>query len=691
MKRIPCLLFALSLIFLVSCGDQKAANVSSDTATDSSSLKIAADSVLSQMDKEKYRDGELLVKFRADSVAAATLKVHQKIGASVIRRYTLVTNLDHVQLPQGLAVTDAITRYMSDPNVQYAEPNYLRRVATTIPNDTYFNQQWALLNTGQSGGTAGADIRATTAWDITRGSSGIVIAVLDTGADFTHPDLAPNLCATGSICAGYNFVSQNNYPKDDNGHGTHVSGIIGAAGNNALGISGVMWTVRLMPLKFLDDTGSGSISDEIQAIQWAVANGAKVMNASFGGGAFSHSEYNALSQANAAGLLMVAAAGNGDQHNNYQGYNNDETPFYPASYNLPNIISVAATDQNDMKASFSNFGPTSVHVAAPGVYILSTFPASIPSTGNCDPTGIQLTGGYCYLDGTSMAAPHVTGLVGLLYSYYTGFTYTQVRSTVLQYVDVLPSLSGLIQTSGRINAYLALSSLLAPSGLSAIVSQTSTSQIALQWTDNATGASGYTVERGTASGAESQITALGPTATSFTDSSLIDGTTYYYRVRAFNGIGNSPYSNELSTTTLLGAPTGLTAGALSGTQVQLSWTNSSQTAAGASVERAAGANYAQVATVGPSVTTYTDSGLSPSTAYNYRVRAFNTAAGYSAYSNAVSVTTTAGTAAGGGGSSSGGGGGGCSISASRQTERGVSDIAIVLLPLLGLALLRRRK
>ncbi|HJW30952.1 MAG TPA: S8 family peptidase, partial [Saprospiraceae bacterium] len=325
-----------------------------------------------------------------------------------MKRFTLVPNLDHVKLPEGLSVKNAIMKYMEDPTVEYAEPNYIKRISTA-PNDPLFNpsQQWPQ---GQWGLTK---INSPGAWDITAGSNNVVVAVIDSGIDFNHPDLIAN------IGPGVDFVAnpRTSVPTDDNGHGTHVSGVIGAVGNNGIGVAGVMWNVKLMPLKFLDENGNGFTSDEIDAIEYAITHSAKVMNASFAGPDFSFSEYNEVKQASTAGVLLMAAAGNESANND-----NPTTPSYPASFSNPadpnlvknglnalnNVISVAATDQSDSLASFSNFGLNSVHVAAPGITILSTIPTST----------------YGLLSGTSQATPFVSGLAGLLYSYYTNFTYS---------------------------------------------------------------------------------------------------------------------------------------------------------------------------------------------------------------------------------------------------------------------------
>jgi len=572
-------LFYVFIFFaLVSCGAQQTATISSDPpkiSTVQSAVHVTAQSIIAQMDKGKYREGELLVKFKSGVVTTSSLKIHQGVGASVTKKFTVVPNLELVKLPQGLSIKDAILQYMADPNVEYAEPNYIRR-GSVIPTDQYFGQQWALHNIGQfAGGTEDADIDAPEAWDISQGSSSIIVAVLDTGIDYNHPDLVNNIwintldpiqdpltpvdddgngfaddyrgwdftsCAHFNQSPPFNCItpkSPDNDPMDDNGHGTHVAGIIGAVGNNGVGIAGVMWNVKLMALKFLNADGGGTTADEIAGIQYAIAKSAKIINASFGGEEYSQAEYDAINTANAAGILFVAAAGNGGEDR--IGDNNDLTPFYPASYNLPNIISVAATDQKDVRASFSNFGPTSVHVAAPGVYILSTVPTHIYPTG------------YLEFDmGTSMSAPHVSGIAGLLYSYYDGiqntqFNLSQVRNTILRYGDPKPTLSVWIQTGKRVNAYLAVTSLLKPTNLS--VTATSPTQISITWLDNATGEDGYKIERKIGSGSYTEIATLPANVSSFTDSSLTPETTYTYRVKVFNNIADSFPSDPASATT----------------------------------------------------------------------------------------------------------------------------------------------
>jgi len=721
---LPLILFMVLVI--ASCGSNTTSSLPADAPKEIAALnetgnsKITVQSVLANMDKGKYVQGELIVKFRSGIVTTQSLKTHQTLGASVMRRFSSLPNLERIKLPAGLSVKDAVIKYMSDPSVEYAEPNYIRRI-TAAPNDNFFGQQWALRNTGLfANGTAGADIKAPEAWDIRTGDSSIVIAVLDTGIDLNHSDLVNNIWINPSeiptngidddtngkvddwrgwdftTCAVFNSAgtvcvtpkAESNNPSDNNGHGTHVSGIVGAVGNNGVGTSGVMWNVKIMALKMLNADGDGSIGDEIAAIDYVVMMknrgvNIKAINASFGGSAFANSERDAITRANTAGILFIAAAGN-------EQTDNDLAPVFPASYSNPifgglaNVISVAATDQNDRRAPFSGFGLASVQVAAPGVYILSTVPITIFPTG------------YDFYSGTSMAAPHVAGLTGLLYSYYTNFTYAQIRATILRYIDVLPTLSGWIQTGGRINAYRALSSLLTPTGLAPVVD--SSSQITLRWTGNATGEDGYKIERKTGSGSFTQITTIPriarpdaipmpPVTYTFTNTGLVDGTAYAYQVRAFNTIpADSFYSNAASAVTPLNPPTGLTATGISTTQITLSWTDNSQTEDGYAIERKETSGFVQIATVGPNTATFSQSGLTSNTSYTYRVRAFNAAAGNSLYSNEASANTLAEP-----GQATTGGGGGCSIGARQNTPTAVADFAVLLMPLLLMAILRRRR
>jgi subtilisin family serine protease len=323
-----------------------------------------------------YVPGELLVKYKPSVRAAATEYFRSRWGVSTLRRFKRV-GVQHVKLPRDMTVEEALEIYRNDPDVEYVEPNY-RRYATAIPNDSFFSDLWGLNNAGDT------DIDAPEAWDITQGNSNVVVAVLDSGVDYNHPDLFNNMWTNSGEIAGngldddgngkiddvrgWDFVDNDNDPMDSDDHGTHVAGTVAAEGDNGIGITGVSWSAQIMPLRFLDAFGSGTVADGIDAIDYAIDKGADIINASYGSYSFSAAERDAISRARTAGILFVAAAGN-------DSWNNDSlTKHYPSSYDLDNIIAVAATDQNDNLAFFSNFGATSVDVAAPGTNILSSRP-----------------------------------------------------------------------------------------------------------------------------------------------------------------------------------------------------------------------------------------------------------------------------------------------------------------------------
>lgn len=362
----------------------------------------------------------------------------------------LGNGLFSVVLGDGLSVEEGLAYFQAQSWVRYAQPDYVVSL-TRVPNDPSFPLQWGLHNTGQSGGRAGAHIGAVSAWDTTTGSGRTIVAVIDTGVDYTHPDLASNMWRnSGEIPGngidddgngyvddiyGWDWANNDNNPMDDNGHGTHVAGIIGALGNNGVGVAGVAWNVQIMALKFLSSNGMGQLSHAIRALNYAVAMGAHVSNNSYSGGGYFQAFADAIAAAGRAGHIFVASAGN-------SALNNDVSPTYPASYNLDNIIAVAATDRNDRLASFSNFGPRTVDIAAPGVQIYSTYRG----------------GGYASMSGTSMAAPFVTGAVALLRDLHPTWSYQQIIQRILTTADPLPTLAGKMVSGGRLNLSRAVGS-----------------------------------------------------------------------------------------------------------------------------------------------------------------------------------------------------------------------------------------
>jgi subtilisin family serine protease len=412
----------------------------------------------------KYRDRELIVKFRNTASEAGKKNLHQKHGSVRLKEFPSL-RLHHVKLKKGLTVAEAIKEYQADPDVEYAEPNYLVS-SLALPNDTRFVELWNLYNTGQSGGASGADINAPSAWDISTGSSDVVVAVIDTGIDYTHPDLMANLWTSptelngqtgtdddGNGYAddiyGYNALTHAGDPLDDFGHGTHVAGIIGAAGDNELGIVGVSWNVKIMSCKFLNAYGYGDSSGAIECLQYVKAmkdRGVNIVatNNSWGGDGYSQALYDAIDAQR--DILFIAAAGN-------DWSDNDVLGAYPADYDLPNVISVAATDANDNKSYFSNYGRRTVHVGAPGSTILSTLPAT---------NYFNITGGYGKLSGTSMAAPHVTGLAALLKAQTPERDWKALKNLILAGGDATAAMQGRTLTGKRINAYGSLTCINSP-------------------------------------------------------------------------------------------------------------------------------------------------------------------------------------------------------------------------------------
>ncbi len=436
---------------------------------------------------QTYVPSEVIIKLNPSIPAADATAVRASLNAVVKRRFESIgAELWRIN---GVSVMDAISRFTNDPRVVYIEPNFVVRAIETIPNDPRFDELWGMHNTGQTGGTPDADIDAPEAWDLAKNSD-VIVGVIDTGVDYNHVDLSTNIFVNaGEIAAnnidddgngfvddvrGWDFINNDNNPMDDNGHGTHCSGTIGAIGNNGVGVAGVCWTVKIMPLKFLDAGGFGNTGDAIEAVEYGTMMGVKLTSNSWGGGGFSQGLLDAIEAAGDAGILFVAAAGNASS-------NNDNFPFFPASYDAENIISVASTDDQDHLSGFSNFGLNTVDLGAPGSDILSTFP------GNS----------YGVISGTSMATPHVSGAVCLLWAAAPEFTAAEVKQTVLESVDVIPALQGRTVTGGRLNVFNIINGLddVAPDAVADLaVDQTGSNHAILSWT-----ASGDDADQGTAS------------------------------------------------------------------------------------------------------------------------------------------------------------------------------------------------
>ena len=407
--------------------------------------------------------GEVIVKFRQAASAGSVSDAKRKADVEVDKR----VGGREARLLRSRSKNTAtlIAELSAHPDVLYVEPNYIIK-PSAIPNDPQFAEQWSLKNTGYSNagtGTAGADIGAVAAWDISKGSKDNVVAVVDTGVDATHPDLAKNMwsapapftvniggqvirCEAGTH--GFDAIARTCNPTDEYNHGTHVAGIIGAAGNNGIGSAGLNWTASIMDIKFIDATGSGTLADALDAIEFAIqarqALGAganvRVLNNSWGwNGGASLALQDQILRAAESDMLFVAGAGNGGADRASD--NNDVDPFYPASYDLPSVVSVAATDNNDALGAFSNFGANAVDLGAPGVLIYSTVKG----------------GSYDWWSGTSMASPQVAAAAALVLSRCTLDT-ANLKITLLNNVDAVPALAGITATGGRLNVNKALRS-----------------------------------------------------------------------------------------------------------------------------------------------------------------------------------------------------------------------------------------
>ena len=407
--------------------------------------------VSSRVAREMVAD-EIIVKFPDGTRGTAAAEVAAQLGGVAAEKpfapgtWLIAVPVSLRAVPLSVDGAGAATPY-----VEYSEPNLLVRPVAT-PNDTRYGDLWHLNNPVQ----LSKDISAEAAWDSDTSADGVIVAVIDTGVHYTHEDLAANMWVNPGETAGNGIDDDGNgyvddvfgmdefqndgdptdtaTPEQGGGHGTMVSGYAGAVGNNGKGVTGVAWTgVQIMALRFIN--GTGSIADNVACIDYAIANGAKVINSSYGSAGFSFTESSAIQRAANAGIIMVAAAGNGDA--DLIGDDNDTTPFYPASYSRSNIISVGATDRTDAKATFSNYGATSVDLFAPGVDVWSTSYASDTS--------------YASGSGTSFAAPIVSGALALLRSSYPNDSVSQLVTKMLAGVDSVAGLSGQSVTGGRLN------------------------------------------------------------------------------------------------------------------------------------------------------------------------------------------------------------------------------------------------
>jgi thermitase len=402
---------------------------------------------------------EILVKFKSGVTQNAIDRLVAERNDRVEDRIENIEGWEAIDDFDNADAATLVKEYQQLPEVEYAEPNYeinldeseAGPLVPILPSDPQFTDQWALSNSGQRGGKKGADISATLAWAKTTGSDEVVVAVLDTGVDYNHEDLTENMWRRpekmepyhdnelGTIDDefGYNAIDGGD-PMDDNGHGTHCAGIIGAEGENNVGIAGVNWKVQIMPLKFMNAGGSGSTKDAIEAINYVIDRkkagvNVRIISASWGSTQKSRALGEVIRKAYENDILFVAAAGNSS-------VDNDRNPHHPSSYDVPNVVSVAALDRHDALASFSNYGVKSVAIAAPGVDILSTW----------------LGNEYEEKSGTSMATPVVSGVAALILAEHPHMSVDDLKKKLLASTDPVPVLKGKTATGGRINAAKAL-------------------------------------------------------------------------------------------------------------------------------------------------------------------------------------------------------------------------------------------
>ncbi len=417
--------------------------------------------------KSPHVPGELIIKLK-DGVSVANFTANKGLGALWTKSYHVgFGELVHIKVSEKGDLGKTIADIAKMEGVQYVEPNYIVSIEKPIhdkdfarsvedsplaPNDPRFGQLWGLNNTGNNSpdgarGVSGADIQAFKAWEITKGDRRVKIAIIDTGMDYNHEDLKANVWTNEAELNGkpgvdddgngyvddihgYDFANKDGDPMDGHGHGTHCAGTIGAIHDNGIGVAGVMANVTMMPVKFLTDDGSGTTADAVLAIDYATKMGVDIMSNSWGGGGRSEALFDAIKRASDKGILFVAAAGN-------DATDNDQSPHYPSNYESPNVISVAAHTNGDGLASFSCYGQRTVHVAAPGNKILSTV------THN----------GYDVYSGTSMATPHVSGVLGLLLSKEAGLTVAEVKERLLRTSEPIRAYRKKTISGGRINAY----------------------------------------------------------------------------------------------------------------------------------------------------------------------------------------------------------------------------------------------
>ncbi len=498
---------------------------------------VAAEAAHLEQKLNEHVEGEVIVKLKPGSQGLDDFAA--EFGGQTLHKFDIPKDiyqsfggdLLHIKLPAGMSTAAGIALMSKDERVAYATTNdVLKALGDPVGPNDLDPKLWGLHNTGQNGGTADADIDAPEAWATSIGSrSGPVIAVIDTGVDYNHPDLAANIWTNPNEIPGdgidndgngvvddvhgYNAINGSGNPMDDHYHGTHCAGTIGAEGNNGQGVVGVQWEAQIMPVKFLSGSGSGTLADAVKAIMYAGRNGARITSNSWGGGGYNQALYDALKSSPS---LHIFAAGN-------ESNNNDRRPAYPASYDLPNIVSVGASDKNNRQASFSNYGAKTVDLHAPGVDIYSTV----------------TNGGYRNLSGTSMACPHVSGVAGLIATAYPDATNDQIKSRLMNGAVKVPAFEGKSVTGGLLNAPNSLDNDSRPPAApnDFRVSGSTANSVTLNWT--ATGDDGWC---GQASGYEVRLA----------DKPIVDGEAAENQV-SFDEAASVPTGSPSTTGTIEGA------------------------------------------------------------------------------------------------------------------------------------------
>ncbi|MDT4896290.1 MAG: hypothetical protein QOH25_1367, partial [Acidobacteriota bacterium] len=435
-SRVVCLLMCYSLVspfFALIPGTNLVAASTSSSAWTGETKTNTPRQTTSAAQETRWRVGEVLVRFKQHAPLSKISALLKQSGAHWNGQLRGQSGVVKLRLPAGLDPETIAAVLRTSELIDFAEPNYLITADQASPDDPRFSEQWAIQNT-----------RASQTWGTTTGSKQTVIAIIDSGVDFAHPDLSNNEWDNSLEQAdnrdddsngftddlhGWDFISNSGGIKDEQGHGTAIAGIIAAQGNNSVGITGIMWRAGVMSLRVLDNTGTGDIAGAVEAIDYATTNGAQVINCSWGMDYYSIALQEAISRAAKRGVVVVASAGNNSR-------DIETTLHYPASFDLPNLISVASIDKADLLASFSNWGATHVSIGAPGIDILTT----------------KMGGDYQTVSGTSASAPLVTGMAGLIKTLRPWLNADRTREMILRGARRVPSLSDKVASKGIVSA-----------------------------------------------------------------------------------------------------------------------------------------------------------------------------------------------------------------------------------------------